>query len=893
MEKHLSMKWTTKIHRWDSSSIPGSRLEFRSYPCFLMSTNWYLYYVSDYFGGKLKSQNFGNKYWTTVQLRRENDGKKLKVNGICYIESKNRIFNKHYLHHIIDSEVKHIRISNYNEACLPENDITICCEAWITELTEKEGRSVQTLPTFFKLSGDMYVMYQKQDHSDLIAICQDKEIRVHKCILSARSPVFAKMFQHATSENSDNRIVITDIEPDVFEELLQFLYCGKINPSTYSKAHDLYYAAEKYFVSDLKDLCRDFITSSLSVTSAVETLILADRHKDEEMMEKAVSFIAASFQCIKSTEPWIILLQENPTLATQVLSSVEEISDSKKPDEVEITCGLRPLKLRVWSVFYPMRKGWADCMVGAVVKVVKENSSTSIRPVFNASSHSPGYPSLNDCLSTGPNLIEIIPSILNRFRKYYVGVTSDKEKAFLQISIRENDRDFLRFMWFSRDNQEQVELYRHRRVVFGITCSPFWKSNIRSVVPEEDSSTEGDVSVLGFVWHTVTDTLSFKISQDIKLDDPVTKRLVLAVAHQVFDVIGHTAPVMLIPKLILQETWNLRLKWDDILPDELTKKFRFWFKKLYLLSSIQIPRWIGLRSINEAVSIHLFCDSSKSAYGACVFLRVQSGKKVKKNFCMKLHSRVPDIDNVDKEKLSRRAKYLQRMRELLRICCEAWIRELTEAEEKSVQTLPTFCKLSRDIHAMYQKQDHFDLIVICKDVEIPAHKCILSARSPVFAKMFQHATSENSDNRIVITDIEPDVFEELLQFLYCGKINPSTYSKAHDLYYAAEKYFVSDLKDLCRDFITSSLSVTSAVETLILADRHKDEEMMEKAVSFIAASFQCIKSTEPWIILLQENPTLATQVLSSVEEMSHSEKPDEVSRISCSIMNPCSLAICH
>ncbi|XP_035233685.1 uncharacterized protein LOC118205506 [Stegodyphus dumicola] len=128
----------------------------------------------------------------------------------------------------------------------------------------------------------------------------------------------------------------------------------------------------------------------------------------------------------------------------------------------------------------------------------------------------------------------------------------------------------------------------------------FWKSNIRSVVPEEDSSTEGDVSVLGLVWHTVTDTLSWKISQDIKLDDPVTKRLVLAVAHQVFDVIGHTAPVMLISKLILQETWNLRLKWDDILPDELTKKYRFWLKKLYLLSSIQIPRYVGLKSINEA-----------------------------------------------------------------------------------------------------------------------------------------------------------------------------------------------------------------------------------------------------------------------------------------------------
>ncbi|KAF8789925.1 hypothetical protein HNY73_005021 [Argiope bruennichi] len=54
--------------------------------------------------------------------------------------------------------------------------------------------------------------------------------------------------------------------------------------------------------------------------------------------------------------------------------------------------------------------------------VIKGSSTTSIRPVFNASSHALGCPSFNDCLSTGPNLIEMIPNILNRFRRNYVGV---------------------------------------------------------------------------------------------------------------------------------------------------------------------------------------------------------------------------------------------------------------------------------------------------------------------------------------------------------------------------------------------------------------------------------------------------------------------------------------
>lgn len=51
------------------------------------------------------------------------------------------------------------------------------------------------------------------------------------------------------------------------------------------------------------------------------------------------------------------------------------------------------------------------------------------------------FPSMK-CLEKGPNLIEIIPTLLNRFRKYPIGVISDIEKAFLQIAIRENDRDF-------------------------------------------------------------------------------------------------------------------------------------------------------------------------------------------------------------------------------------------------------------------------------------------------------------------------------------------------------------------------------------------------------------------------------------------------------------------
>ncbi|XP_035215787.1 speckle-type POZ protein-like [Stegodyphus dumicola] len=321
--ERLSMEWRTKFLDWDLSISRGS-VEVRSFARYLKYTNWYLSYISNYSGSAYST--------ISVQLHRDNHAKKLKVVGNCYISSENNI-SKAYLDCIMHSDVKHIEVYSSGRY-IPKKNITIYLDAWITELTETGEKSVQTQPTFFKLPGDMHAMYQKQEHSDLTAICQDKEIRAHKCILSARSPVFAAILQHDTTENRDSRIVITDIEPDAFEELLQFLYCGKINPSTYSKACDLYYAADKYFVSDLKDQCRDFITSSLSTTSAVETLILADRHKNEELMQKAVTFITSSYQCIKSTEPWTILLQENPTLATKVLTLVEENSHAESHGDV-------------------------------------------------------------------------------------------------------------------------------------------------------------------------------------------------------------------------------------------------------------------------------------------------------------------------------------------------------------------------------------------------------------------------------------------------------------------------------------------------------------------------------------------------------------------------------
>ena len=99
--------------------------------------------------------------------------------------------------------------------------------------------------------------------------------------------------------------------------------------------------------------------------------------------------------------------------------------------------------------------------------------STKIRIVYNASARAnEKVPSLNDCLATGPTLQNKLSSVLIRNRSQPVAVPRDLKQAFLQVRIREKDRDVMRFHWFKDLATKEVETLRFTRAVFGLITSP-------------------------------------------------------------------------------------------------------------------------------------------------------------------------------------------------------------------------------------------------------------------------------------------------------------------------------------------------------------------------------------------------------------------------------------
>ena len=105
-----------------------------------------------------------------------------------------------------------------------------------------------------------------------------------------------------------------------------------------------------------------------------------------------------------------------------------------------------------------------------------DSSTTKVRIVFDGSAKcGRDEVCLNDCLMQGPNLVQHIAACLINFRTKKYAFSSDLEKAFLQIMIKEQHRDVLRFLFPSDplNPLSPLKVYRFKVVIFGANCSPF------------------------------------------------------------------------------------------------------------------------------------------------------------------------------------------------------------------------------------------------------------------------------------------------------------------------------------------------------------------------------------------------------------------------------------
>jgi len=127
---------------------------------------------------------------------------------------------------------------------------------------------------------------------------------------------------------------------------------------------------------------------------------------------------------------------------------------------------------------------------------------------------------------------------------------------------------------------------------------------------------------LGIQWNSNSDHFRLTIS-DFPSTKNLSKRMLVSDIAKTFDVLGWFSPSTIKMKILLQELWELKIDWDDPIPDSVRDSWLQWRSELNLLSGKHISRcYFDKNTLIIAVELHGFCDASKRAYSAVVYLRM-------------------------------------------------------------------------------------------------------------------------------------------------------------------------------------------------------------------------------------------------------------------------------
>lgn len=152
---------------------------------------------------------------------------------------------------------------------------------------------------------------------------------------------------------------------------------------------------------------------------------------------------------------------------------------------------------------------------------------------------------------------------------------------------------------------------------------------------------ESNLRVLGLGWNPVEDTVVFEVTLNFskkkkgihtgpnlkKADLPqalplvLTRRIVLSQVMMIFDPLGFVCPYTLLGKIYLQETWSLKLGWDDQLPSNLHSKWVHFFCSLFQLEQLSLDRCLRPPNSVGRPWLIICSDSSDLAHGFAAYIR--------------------------------------------------------------------------------------------------------------------------------------------------------------------------------------------------------------------------------------------------------------------------------
>lgn len=137
------------------------------------------------------------------------------------------------------------------------------------------------------------IILNESKYSDFTFIVHGRVFKVHKCILAAASPVFDRLFETKFCEAVSNKCLVIDIEPQIFQFLLNFIYAGKLPDELHEEnvSRKLFEAAHYYEINGLREICTSVELYKLSKENALDIYEWADTFELDSIKMEAWKII--------------------------------------------------------------------------------------------------------------------------------------------------------------------------------------------------------------------------------------------------------------------------------------------------------------------------------------------------------------------------------------------------------------------------------------------------------------------------------------------------------------------------------------------------------------------------------------------------------------------------
>ncbi|XP_041373225.1 BTB/POZ domain-containing protein 2-like [Gigantopelta aegis] len=163
-------------------------------------------------------------------------------------------------------------------------------------------------------------------------------VQAHRLILSIRSCVFEAMFNGPLAEQDE--IVIPDVELDLFEKFLKYLYTDDVTMD-FANATGLLYLSKKYDVKTLEQLCLTYLSSSMKSDNACLIMEHAHFYEEKNLKEETLTYILENGDAALKSAGVAYLCRE---CLVEIIQAEELNADEKSVFESVVTWSKRACK---------------------------------------------------------------------------------------------------------------------------------------------------------------------------------------------------------------------------------------------------------------------------------------------------------------------------------------------------------------------------------------------------------------------------------------------------------------------------------------------------------------------------------------------------------------------